>query len=205
MALIDELLHGTGIKTCLPIIFPVSLIVCHLSWIIYTRTIHPIAKVPGDFWPSVSQKWHMYRIYRGGLTDRMRDMHERYGPLVRIAPNEVLSADPEAIAKIHPTQHKNEHSEYRNIVGGVYTMTSVLKNEYMLDEVLNLFVRRLDKFTDAKKPFDFGSALYSWAGQFGFLESGSDYGNFMQASHLAFPFSAIISVAPRYLWPFLLI
>lgn len=128
----------------------------------------------------------MYHIYKGDLTDHMRDMHDRHGPLVRIAPNEVLSADPEAIAKIYPTQrplqksdmyiawrngspgarddlftstNEKDHSEYRSIVGGVYTMTSVLKSEYLLDEVLELFVKRLDRFADAKEPFDFGRWL----------------------------------------------
>lgn len=41
-------------------------------------------------------------------------------------------------------------------------------------------------------------------GQFGFLETGKDYGNFMQALHLAFPFLTFVSAAPRYVRPFLL-
>jgi hypothetical protein len=40
--------------------------------------------------------------------------------------------------------------------------------------------------------------------QFGFLETGKDYGNFMHALHLAFPFLTFVATAPRYARPFIL-
>lgn len=103
MSLMKELLFAVEQKTWLTTILPLFFTVYLLSWIIYARTLHPFLKVPRDFWPSVLRTWHMYRIYKGDLTDHMQDIHKRHGPLVRIAPNKVLSADLEAIAKIYST------------------------------------------------------------------------------------------------------
>jgi hypothetical protein len=186
MAILNDSFLDAGVKTWFTVIFPAFFLAYWLLWIVYARTFHPLASIPSDFWPSVSRTWHMYHVYKGDLTVHMQALHEKHGPLVRIAPDEVLCADPEAIQKIYPTQrplekadfylawrngspgarddlftsnNEREHAEYRSIVGSVYTMTSVIKNESLLDEVLDLFVRRLDEFAEAGKSFDFGRWL----------------------------------------------
>jgi hypothetical protein len=67
----------------------VAVAVYLLAWVIYCRTLHPLAKVPGPLWPAVSRTWQMYHIYRGDIELAERDLHRRYGSVVRIAPNEV--------------------------------------------------------------------------------------------------------------------
>ncbi|CAI9626661.1 unnamed protein product [Alternaria burnsii] len=47
----------------------------YVSWVIYSRTLHPLAKVPGPVWPAVSRTWLMYRMYQGGLETHMRAIH----------------------------------------------------------------------------------------------------------------------------------
>ena len=46
----------------------------------------------------------MYRIYVGDMHTVQRGLHERFGPIVRIAPNEVSTADLAAIPKIYKHQ-----------------------------------------------------------------------------------------------------
>lgn len=108
-----------------------------------------------------------------------------YGPIVRIAPDEVSSSDPEAIPKIYPIQrplektdwyltyrpvalggidaftddNEKHHTATRKIVGSAYTLTSMLKNEGPLDDVVNLFMEKLGEFADQQTAFNFGEWL----------------------------------------------
>jgi len=49
-----------------------------IGWLIYARTLHPLAKVPGPIWPATSRTWLMYRMYQGDLEMHMRAMHKRF-------------------------------------------------------------------------------------------------------------------------------
>jgi hypothetical protein len=49
-----------------------------VTWAVYARILHPLAKIPGPFWPSVSRTWLMYRMYKGDLEFHMRSIHDRY-------------------------------------------------------------------------------------------------------------------------------
>jgi len=49
-----------------------------IGWLTYTRTLHPLAKVPGPIWPAISRTWLMYRMYQGDLEMHMRAMHNRF-------------------------------------------------------------------------------------------------------------------------------
>jgi hypothetical protein len=105
-----------------------------------------------------------------------------YGPVVRTAPDEVHTSDPGAIPIIYPVQRPLEktdwyltyrstglgladlftddsekhHSAYRRVVGQVYTLSSILKNEVAIDEVVNLFMKKLGEFADREEALDLG-------------------------------------------------
>lgn len=46
--------------------------------LVYARTFHPLANIPGPLWPSVSRTWLMYRMYVGDLEIHQRALHERF-------------------------------------------------------------------------------------------------------------------------------
>jgi hypothetical protein len=85
MNFLPGLLLGFSGRTWLLVIFS-AFFIYWVIWIVYARTLHPLAKVPGPLWPSVSRTWLMYRAYLGDLEIAQRKLHEDYGPLVRIAP-----------------------------------------------------------------------------------------------------------------------
>lgn len=86
MAPFPDQLFGFAGRTWLTVILPVCYATYCLGWIVYARTLHPLAKIPGPFWPSVSRTWVMYRAYIGDLEIEQRRLHEEYGPLLRVAP-----------------------------------------------------------------------------------------------------------------------
>lgn len=66
---------------------------------VYRRFFHPLAKVPG---PAIAAITMLYQTcYRGKYFEEIGRMHEKYGPVVRINPDEVHLSDPENYDKIY--------------------------------------------------------------------------------------------------------
>ena len=128
----------------------------------------------------------MYHMYTGKLEVAERDLHARYGPVVRVAPNEVSASEASAISKVYPTQRpltktdfyptyrpmgisnrpdtftvtdEAEHASHRRIVNPVYSMTSILKNESAMDECLTWLIKRLGEYADRQEVMDLGHWL----------------------------------------------
>lgn len=53
-----------------------SLAVYWLAWVVYSRTFHPLAKVPGPAWASLSRTWLMYRMYLGDYQVAQLALHK---------------------------------------------------------------------------------------------------------------------------------
>lgn len=184
MAVLSSVMLGdASLYHIAAIYIPLGLIVYYTFWILYTLTLHPLSKIPGPLWPSISRTWLMYHHHAGDVEIATRILHKTYGPIVRIAPEEVTVADPNALPLIYPIQKplqktdwygpwrpkglnsqpdlftqtdEKAHTAYRRIVGGVYSLSSILKSEPKLDEVLELFLERLGGFADRGESFDFG-------------------------------------------------
>jgi len=117
-------------------------------------------------------------------------MHEQYGPLVRIAPDEVACADPEAIRKIYRTQaplskthfypvwgsnnfskypdhfvntDEKLHSSRRRIVNNVYSMSTILTLEPYIDDCSAMLTQRLDEFATSGTVVNLGQWLHWYA------------------------------------------
>jgi hypothetical protein len=186
MASLPEALLALPLSTWFSVILPASIVLYWILWAVYTRILHPLASVPGPFWASLSRVWYMYRIYAGDMHTVQRSLHERYGPIVRIAPNEVSTAEVSAIPKIYKNQQpltktdfysvwgggtiskqldtfaqpdEKVHSEYRRIVNPVYTLSNVLKSEAHINKVSALFVKRLGEHADRDEAINLGTWL----------------------------------------------
>ncbi|KAF7596258.1 hypothetical protein BBP40_002402 [Aspergillus hancockii] len=63
---------------------------------IYNVFFHPLSKFPGPVLHSISRIPYSYKCLRGTLPFDMLDLHERYGDIVRVAPDELAVAHPNA-------------------------------------------------------------------------------------------------------------
>ncbi|KNG86131.1 hypothetical protein ANOM_005462, partial [Aspergillus nomiae NRRL 13137] len=77
-----------------------------VGYVIYQRYFHPLAKFPGPFWASVTNFWKVYELSTLALPTRMCRVHEKYGPVVRIGPDDLSFNIPEAIAPIYKVGRK---------------------------------------------------------------------------------------------------
>ncbi len=65
--------------------------------VVYRLLFHPLRRVPGPFFAGITYGYQMYYdVYLGGqMPRRLVDLHQKYGPIVRIAPDRVHVNDPE--------------------------------------------------------------------------------------------------------------
>ena len=67
----------------------------------YSYFWHPFRHVPGPFIAKLTPKWLSYRDIAGTRTASLHELHQVYGPVVRVAPGELSFADPLAIKEIY--------------------------------------------------------------------------------------------------------
>ena len=116
----------------------VSLVI--FTVIAYRILLHPLSKFPGPFLAKVSGSWRNTRFWRGSWHDDVLELHRAYGPVVRVAPNELSIVDEKALkllyghgtkvlktswystwqgrdeaSGIFQTQNKTEHSFLRKV------------------------------------------------------------------------------------------
>nr|BAD98713.1 putative cytochrome P450 monooxygenase [Fusarium graminearum] len=85
----------------IPILFLTPILLNFVGTILYNVFFHPLAAVPGPLACKVSRAW-LYLAERGGDgANTVAALHKRYGPLVRIGPNEVSIKDREAFVTIN--------------------------------------------------------------------------------------------------------
>lgn len=83
---------------------------------IYRRFFHPLAKIPGPLPAAITAYYHLY--YNRRLIYELDRLHEEYGPIVRIGPNEVHLADVEHYDTIYHVGSKyNKWPRWYNAMG----------------------------------------------------------------------------------------
>ncbi|KAE8363569.1 cytochrome P450 [Aspergillus caelatus] len=167
-------------------------------WIVYTRWFHPLANFPGPFWASITRVWTLLHVLPGDAEKRQMKLHAKYGSVVRIAPNELITSDPEAIQTLYGTKSftakspvcleqrliraarfpdhfssegGKQHGERRRIVSHVYTMTSILQSEKYIEKCIDVWLDKLAEMADCKKSFD----LWIWTRMYAYDVIGELY------------------------------
>ncbi|OJJ56962.1 hypothetical protein ASPSYDRAFT_47235 [Aspergillus sydowii CBS 593.65] len=175
----------------------VAIVAYWTFWIIYARWFHPLAKFPGPFWASITRVWTVLHVLPGDAEKAQKKLHERYGPVVRIAPNELITSDPGAMKTLYGVKsytHKTDfyvafrppwarfpdhftsaggkqHAERRRIVTNVYTMTSILQSEQYIEKCIDVWIEKLDAMADNKESFD----LWVWTRMYAYDVVGELY------------------------------
>ena len=75
-----------------------------LLYVAYQRLFSPLASIPGPLNASLSKWWLIKHTRKGDFHRQIVHLHSVYGPLVRIAPNQVSITDPGAMKKIYGLQ-----------------------------------------------------------------------------------------------------
>ncbi|KAK7994640.1 hypothetical protein PG991_016228 [Apiospora marii] len=104
--LINWLLDQAAVQPKLPLIFAslLSLWALRSIWRLY---FHPLSKYPGPRIAAISDIWLAYHSLQGRWPWAVEDAMKKYGDVVRVAPNELAFASPQAFADLYGNHHKS--------------------------------------------------------------------------------------------------
>ncbi|KAI2781641.1 putative cytochrome P450 [Daldinia loculata] len=71
----------------------------------YNVFLHPLRSFPGPFLWKLTPLFKYIRLYRGDLPLYMKELHAKYGPIVRVSPYELAFSDPQAWKDIYGHRH----------------------------------------------------------------------------------------------------
>ena len=91
----DSQVAERSLSTVLPWIFLVLVFIYVLDTI-YKTYATPLRDIPGPWLAKFTRIWLFNAIARRDFQTTNVDLHRKYGPIVRIAPNEYSIDDPEA-------------------------------------------------------------------------------------------------------------
>lgn len=153
---------------------PVSLVIAGVGLVLYHLFVHPLSKFPGPFEAKLSGSWRNRHYWGGQWHEDVVQLHRKYGPAVRIAPNELSLVDANALKLLyhHGTktlktdwysvwqapnagpalfnvQDKKLHSFLRKRVSAAYSMSSMLRYEEYMQECLDLMMKKFKKHAQA--------------------------------------------------------
>ncbi|GAW15640.1 hypothetical protein ANO14919_050590 [Xylariales sp. No.14919] len=139
------------------------------SFLLYNIYLHPLAQVPGPLWWRASRLGFLQSFLTGNLVIDVRKSHEKYGDIVRIAPDEVSFAREEAwvdalggrkplprnatFFKAAPGQPDNlvttadpEASiRMRQVISPAFTERALARQEPRIQFYTNLLIQRLQE------------------------------------------------------------
>jgi hypothetical protein len=154
--------------------YPLTKFTCNLYF-------HPLAKFPGPKLWAISRVPFAYSLLSGGLVKRSRELHERYGPVFRMAPDELSFASEEAWNDIYAWRkgHKRSyrdpafyvapegqadniittsdvkyHARVRGLLSNSFTDDSLHAQASLIESHADMFIEQF--YTAATSPTNYG-------------------------------------------------
>ncbi|KAI1360188.1 cytochrome P450 [Xylaria arbuscula] len=169
---------------------------------IYRVTLHPLAKYPGPKLAAVTRLWHSYHLCAGDIVSVLSRAHETYGPVLRIAPDEVLFTSSRAWDDIYGTRpgkpemdkdtplYKSPtaphsivtvdgelHRFYRRLLAKGFSDAALREQEPVIQRNINLMVEKLhEEVAEGRTPEMTAWFNYATFDLIGELAFGETYG-----------------------------
>jgi hypothetical protein len=147
--------------------------VCYAT---YQWYFHPLAKFPGPFWAKISPLWRAYHLVVGDTPTLLVDLHNKYGPVIRIAPNELDVNDADVIGlykqgrtalksefydgftaikpNLFGTRDEDPHALRRRQMAHSFSAASMARMDEIFDRNVTNIRTKLDKYAKSGEIFD---------------------------------------------------
>lgn len=138
--------------------------------IFYSLWFHPLASFPGPLLARCTRIWYVYHLLKGRLPFAVQKVHEKYGPAVRLAPDELSFVGGDAWKSIYGYKHgtagempkdpqmylntsagglsifgapSERHGTLRRLLSHGFSEKALRSQEPIIQHYLDLFIRRL--------------------------------------------------------------
>ncbi|KAL2129346.1 hypothetical protein VTI74DRAFT_7920 [Chaetomium olivicolor] len=149
------------------------LLIAIVAWLARNRYHNGLSKYPGPFLASLTDWWRFFDVY-GRRPERTHiALHKKYGPVVRLGPNTLSFADPEALKTIYglnkgfiksdfyvvqqsvvkghslpslfSTTDNDFHMQFRRCVNSAFAMSALVQYEPFVDNTTKLFLKQTER------------------------------------------------------------
>ncbi|RAL02154.1 cytochrome P450 [Aspergillus ibericus CBS 121593] len=161
-----------------------------LARLIRTALVNPyLLAIPGPFLARFTRLWYFSHVRKGHFEWDNINLHARYGPVVRLAPNHYSISDRAAVKTIygpgsqfaksawydgwsHPDPNKTSlfadrnikrHAEAKKRYSSLYSMTSLIHYEDFVDRCADIFTQRVAEFARQGESFNLGHWFQCYA------------------------------------------
>ncbi|OJJ50337.1 hypothetical protein ASPZODRAFT_57998 [Penicilliopsis zonata CBS 506.65] len=210
---------------------PTTILLLLLLPLVYKFLLSPLLpprNIPGPFWARFSRLWYLNLVRQGHFETANIRLHEQYGPVVRLAPNLYSLGDIKDIRNVYSTSSKypksawyeawsdpakpslfserdpKKHADIRKKFTSLYTMSSLIKYEELVDSAADLFLLRLSEFAARGETIDLAYWFQCYAidvignitfGQrFGFLDKGEDIAGTLSMVPKVFSYGSFVGI-----------
>lgn len=93
----------------------------------------PLSEVPGPWYTKVTSLWIKFQEFRGNRRLAVHRLHQKYGPVVRLAPNEVSFTGLDAVREIYTSGGSGyDKTEFYDLFRqyGIKWVAPDIKNSY---------------------------------------------------------------------------
>lgn len=144
---------------------------------IYNLYFHPLRHYPGPWFTAASRGWWLYWIFQGQLSFKIKELHDQYGEVIRIAPNELSYVTPEAWKEIYGHRHgvqenikdpnenfdddtthpsiigadRHRHSQLRKLLSNAFSEKTLREQEPVMQQYVGKLIESLHKVCEGGK------------------------------------------------------
>ncbi|KAG6365865.1 hypothetical protein INS49_000041 [Diaporthe citri] len=166
-----------------------TIVVVLLGSLVFHRLfLHPLAKYPGPKLAAITRWYECYYdvIQNGQNTFKIKELHEEYGPIIRISPHELHLNDPYFYSTLYrqegrwnryafawdawgakgPTIHTVDHDRQRarrQPIASYFAKTKVSSRQAMVQRHVDKLCDRLTKSAGSDEIVDLGAAVTALA------------------------------------------
>lgn len=160
-----------------------------LLYAVSVALFSPLRKVPGPVAARFTNLFYLNRVRHGNFHYENKNLHLKYGPVLRLGENLVSIDDPSALKTIYgigskfpksdwytawrapgpenftlfSDQNMARHADTRKRFQNLYSMTSLVSYETFVDECADVFVRRLQEMADTGESINMGHWFQCYA------------------------------------------
>lgn len=185
------MLAGTLVEVLLqywPAVIGFSLV----AWLVSNRFNRGLNKYPGPFLASLTDWWRFWIVYKRRPEVEHIRLHEKYGDVVRLGPNDLSFSDPKALKAIYglnkgfvksefypvqqavagghrlpslfSTTSEPFHAQLRRSVNSAFSMSTLIQYEPFVDSTTELFLAQTEKlYAKTGNPCNFSRWLQFYA------------------------------------------
>ncbi|KAJ6092284.1 cytochrome P450 [Penicillium canescens] len=169
----DYLRAHNQVSFVVAICFALAAVIVYASaTVVFNLFFHKLSNYPGPFLARSSLIWRMYHSQRGRFHIAIDDQHRKYGPVVRVSPNELSFASVESWKAIYghrglgaPTPIKSEfydiygagfeslcigsernphkHGKMRKMLSAAFATKSLVEQEHIISDAVDNFITRI--------------------------------------------------------------